>query len=114
MQLTAIEIPPAVTGGEPGLVQLGAVSALLGANDSGKSRLLRSIARALDFGYRDRARLSERPRLFVELDESPGRWLDEERDHAGRPEVHFLPERTFFGRPLVGDPFEIEIRLPHD
>src|SRR4051794_2758352 len=99
MRLTAIEMPPAVTGGAAGFVKLAAISALVGANDSGKSRILRAIGRALDFGYPDRGRLSERPRLFVELDESPARWLDEERDEAGRRDVPFLRERTFFGRP---------------
>ncbi len=111
MRLTAIEIPPAVTGGAPGFVKLATISALLGANDTGKSRILRAIARALDFGTRDRARLAERPRLFVKLDESPGRWLDEEREHAGRRQVPFLSDRRFFGRPLAGDPLDLELRL---
>jgi len=104
VRLTAIEIPPAVTGGDPGLLKLGRICVMLGANDSGKSRILRAVSRALDSGYPKRAPASERPSFFVQLERSVAGWLDEEYSSPARSDLPFLKDRTLFGRGLSAPP----------
>src|SRR5687768_3444843 len=117
MRLIGVELPAGVTSGDVAAIRLDAISVLVGANDSGKTRFLRSIAAGLDAA--DVARAHEGPpnrlpRFYVELDESPGRWLDEELDVSGRREVPFLPDRRLFGRALTGDKFMLEIEVAHE
>lgn len=100
MRLVGVQLPPAVVGGDGAFIRLDDVSVLLGANDTGKTRILRAVSNglaAVDIGPRGDD--ATRPSFYVRLDASPSRWLDEEWDYTGgRGEVHFLEDRRIFGR----------------
>lgn len=110
MRLTGIEIPPAITGGEAGFLKFGSICVLLGANDSGKSRILGNVARALDSRFPTRLPAAERPRVFVELERSLATWLDEEFSSAPRRPLPLVEGRSLFGRPLAGDDSEAFVK----
>jgi hypothetical protein len=101
VRLIGVRLPPWVTSGENAYVALSQVSALVGRNDVGKSRILRAIADGLapSDGCSESPRA--RPTLYVELDDSPLRWLDAALDApSGGRHDHVVTDTNLFGRVL--------------
>src|SRR5829696_6651873 len=90
MRVIGVEIPPAVTGGAPTYVPVGSLAVLFGANDTGKTRLLRSIEDGLSTrGLRQMAddAMSAVPSLYLHLDGPPFWWADEVFGMQGVEEI---------------------------
>src|SRR4051794_12285313 len=103
MRLVGVRVPGSIVGGGPAFIALDAVSVLVGRNDTGKSRLLGYVATALQNAAT--GGVGEMPTVYLDLGDSPLRWLDAALDASshGREDLvwtttpflgHSQPERA--------------------
>jgi hypothetical protein len=95
MRLVGVELPGAMTGGDPAYVPIGAVSVLLGANDVGKSRALRCVAKGLA-AVQMRAADAATPLPTFLVENAFAALLLDADDPGGA--VTMLERASFFGR----------------
>jgi hypothetical protein len=118
MRVIGLEIPSSVTGGLPTFVPTGALTVLFGANDTGKTRLLRAIDRGLrtrGLGQPGDPAINTAPRVYLELGGSALPWADEVFDMNDRDVPAARRDLHVFGQRIVdlwsADAFDIRAEV---